>query len=193
MKILKFKNYYHISNDMVIKKANKKVILTFLAVASVFYLGGFFHRHYTEMKTIKNLEKEVIILKYNEIDNSFNSKTFREYISTLNLKYPWIAYSQAFLETDGFKSYIFKENNNLFGMKVATIRATKNIGEENGHAVYKNWKESVDDYAMYYNKYLSKLSEKEVMEFLSKEYATDPYYKMKLGIIIGKTKKFWVN
>jgi uncharacterized FlgJ-related protein len=68
--------------------------------------------------------------------------------------------AQAAHETGNFTSPIFKENNNLFGMKFPTIRQTKAIGENKGHAVYKSIEKSVEDFALYYKslKYLSSYS-----------------------------------
>jgi len=42
--------------------------------------------------------------------------------------------AQAGFETGNFTSVIFKENNNLFGMKLPKVRKTTAIGENRGHA-----------------------------------------------------------
>ena len=57
--------------------------------------------------------------------------------------------AQAGFETGNFTSVIFKENNNLFGMKLAKVRKTTAIGENRGHAVYRNLEECVKDYWLY--------------------------------------------
>jgi len=56
--------------------------------------------------------------------------------------------AQAAHETGNFQSQIFKENNNLFGMKHAGQRLSQ--GEKNGHAYYKTIEDSVKDYQIYY-------------------------------------------
>ena len=59
-------------------------------------------------------------------------------------------FSQAAFETGNFSSVIFKEQNNLFGMKLARVRPTTATGEKRGHAVFKSIADSVKDYAIYY-------------------------------------------
>jgi flagellum-specific peptidoglycan hydrolase FlgJ len=75
----------------------------------------------------------------------------------LKIKYPEVALSQARLETGNFTSEIFKENHNLFGMKMAEQRPTSAIGINRGHAAYTSWQESVVDYALFQSFIIAKL------------------------------------
>ena len=130
-------------------------------------------------------ETKAVILHEADKMNEFSREKLKAYILELNIKYPYIVLAQAQLETGGFKSQIFKENHNLFGMKVATKRPTTNKGEENGHAYYENWRESVVDYAFYSAQYLSNIkSEAEYFEYLKQNYAEDSNYVDKLKEII---------
>ena len=52
-------------------------------------------------------------------------------------------------ETGNFTSAIFRESNNPWGMKVATVRPTTNIGEHRGHARYRNLSDAVRDMLLY--------------------------------------------
>src|SRR6187402_1570007 len=61
-------------------------------------------------------EAKLIVLKEN---NKFSKKDLKEYLLQLNIKFPNIVLAQAELESGHFKSVMFKENNNLFGMKQA--------------------------------------------------------------------------
>ena len=132
-------------------------------------------------------ETKAIILREADKENEFSREKLKAYILELNIKYPHIVMAQAEIETGHFTSTIFKENHNLFGMKVATKRPTTNKGEENGHAYYENWKESVVDYAFYSAQYLSDLkSEKEYLNYLSQSYAEDSTYVNKIRKIISK-------
>jgi uncharacterized FlgJ-related protein len=79
-------------------------------------------------------ETKAIILREADKANEFTPEKLKAYILELNIRFPYIVYAQAQLETGEFKSKIFKENNNIFGMKVARKRPTTNKGEENGHA-----------------------------------------------------------
>lgn len=58
--------------------------------------------------------------------------------------------AQAGHETGDFKSRIFKENNNCFGMKRALVRKTTSVGEKYGHAVYKTLIDCIEDFRLYY-------------------------------------------
>ena len=134
-------------------------------------------------------ETKAIILRESDKANEFSPEKLKAYVLELNIRFPYIVYAQAQLETGEFKSKIFKENNNLFGMKVATRRPTTNKGEDNGHAFYDHWKESVVDYAFYSAQYLSHIkSESEYFEYLLQSYAEDAQYVTKLRKIISKTK-----
>jgi flagellum-specific peptidoglycan hydrolase FlgJ len=52
-------------------------------------------------------------------------------------------------ETDFFSSKVFKENNNLFGMKENRRGFCK--GTKNGHAFYVSKEQSIKDYRAYQN------------------------------------------
>lgn len=72
------------------------------------------------------------------------------------VKFPDVALAQSMLETGNFTSDIFKENNNLFGMKHPSVRSTVSKGPNRGHASYNNWQDSVKDYKLwqdFYHKY----------------------------------------
>ena len=119
-------------------------------------------------------------------DNEFSRDKLREYILQLNIKYPHIVLAQAELESGTFTSPIFKENNNVFGMKCAKLRPTTNTGEHRGHACYNTWKESVVDYALYSSRYLNHIqSEAEYLDYLGQSYAEDKEYVKKLNKILN--------
>lgn len=128
-------------------------------------------------------EEKIRIMKE---EDKFTPEKLKSYLEELNVKYPEIVYAQAAHETGNFKSKIFKENNNLFGMKVATVRSTTNQGEQYGHAVYNHWRDSVLDYALYAATYLSGLSKAEYLQYLD-NYAEDPNY---VNLISQKSKSY---
>jgi uncharacterized FlgJ-related protein len=136
-----------------------------------------------EVKELSYEEKLIVIREYNE----FSQEKLVEKISELNFKFPHIILAQTMQETGHYKSTIFRENNNLFGMKEAKLRATLAQGTDRGHAYYNSWQESVYDYAMYYNSYLRKIkTEDEYFEYLKQNYAEDPDYVPRLKDIIRK-------
>ena len=110
-----------------------------------------------------------------------------EKIKELNFRFPHIILAQAKLETGNFTSQSFVDGNNMFGMKEAKSRANTAQGTEFGHASYDTWKESLYDYALYYNAYLNKLrTESQYYSYLSQNYAEDPEYISKLKNIIQR-------
>ena len=128
-------------------------------------------------------EKLIVIREYNE----FSEKKLIEKIAELNFRYPHIILSQAKLESGHFKSTIFLENNNIFGMKEAKLRSNLAKGTNRGHAYYETWQESVLDYALYYSSYLRSIkTEGEYFEYLRQNYAEDPTYVQRLKQIIKK-------
>jgi uncharacterized FlgJ-related protein len=81
------------------------------------------------------------------------------------------------VETGHWKSNIFLENHNLFGMKEAKSRITTSAGTQNNHAYYNTWRESVYDYAFYQARYLGSInSESAYYSYLDASYAENPNY-----------------
>lgn len=70
-----------------------------------------------------------------------------------NVQMSRILIAQAAHETGNFTSKIFRENNNLFGMKNPAFRKTTSVGEKYGHAVYKSLTESIEDIALYFKSF----------------------------------------
>jgi len=169
------------------KRVTGKIALIMLAVGClVSGLMAFLTiNKINDVKYISEETKSIILKERDE----FTQEKLKAYIIELNIKYPHIVMAQAQIETGYFKSQIFKENNNLFGMKVATKRPTTNKGQENNHAYYDSWKESVIDYAFYSAQYLSDIkTEKEYLEYLRQNYAEDTAYVNKIIRIINKEK-----
>ena len=130
-----------------------------------------------------NMEKEMIIIM--DKKNEFTEEKLIIALKRLNIKFPYIVYAQAELETGGFTSKIFRENNNLFGMKEARSRINTAIGTQHNHAYYETWMESVYDYAFYSSTYLHKIkNESDYFAYLAESYAEDPNYITKLKNII---------
>ncbi len=55
-------------------------------------------------------------------------------------------------ESGNFKSRIFRDQNNAFGMRLAKRRKTLADGRKRGYAVYSSWYDSVYDYWLWYEK-----------------------------------------
>jgi uncharacterized FlgJ-related protein len=138
------------------------------------------------LDNVRYISEETRQILINE-NSKFSEKELKKLILELNLKFPHIVLAQAKLESGLFKSKIFFENNNLFGMKVATTRPTTNTGEQYQHAVFNNWRESVIDYGFYQARYLSNIkTEAQYLDYLRQSYAEDSNYVNKLKIILAE-------
>jgi hypothetical protein len=111
--------------------------------------------------------------------NLFSKENLARLIYNLKIAHPDIVMAQAIIESGNFKSNIFKENNNLFGMKMPEYRKTTAIGTNRGHAVYRNWRESVIDYALWQGKRARYSTTNQYLRRL-RSYAADPNYISKI-------------
>jgi hypothetical protein len=69
----------------------------------------------------------------------------RATIACLKFAYPEVVFMQARIESGNFTSKVFRDNNNMFGMRLPRIRPTLAVGERYGYAVYASWRDSVID------------------------------------------------
>jgi flagellum-specific peptidoglycan hydrolase FlgJ len=122
-------------------------------------------------------------------EDEFSKDKFIEMLKDLNVTFPHIVMAQSIIETGNWRSNIFIENHNLFGMKEAKRRVTTAVGTHNNHAYYNHWRESVYDYAFFQCRYLYKIkSEDEYFKYLSANYAEDTLYVPKVKNIINRDK-----
>lgn len=161
----------------------KYVLLTFLMLEASFVRNSDYNNYHREnVSNVKTIEVK-------KPENEFSEDKLIELLKDLNVKYPHIVLAQAKLETGHFKSKIFNENNNLFGMKEARVRIHTAKGTKNNHAYYDNWVESVYDYAFYQSTYHSdKKNEKQYYKGLDKSYAESKNYSDALKRIIEREK-----
>lgn len=143
----------------------------------------------------KHIGKTKSTVEYSEMErmvlireaDGFSQEKLVTMIKELNIKYPHIVLAQSMLETSKWKSKIFLENQNLFGMKEAKMRITTAGGTQYNHAYYNHWRESVYDYAFYQCRYLHRVrSENEYFQYLAANYAEDPNYLNAVKTLINK-------
>mgnify|MGYP003618638691 CR=1 FL=1 len=121
------------------------------------------------------------IIRIEKDKNVLTEEALKEYILSINIRFPDVVYAQAKLETGNLSKVKY---NNLFGMRKATVRPTTASGVENGYSYYNSWKESVLDYALYQAAYLSQIhSREEYLQYLQKFYAEDTSYISKINKI----------
>ena len=162
-----------------------KVLFIFFMInsmtAAYFYNMGLSTRQ--EPITITEIETVTVV----STAPTFSQERMVVLMNELNIKYPWIPMAQSMIETGYFKSDIFIENNNLFGMKEARVRIHTADGTNKSHAFYSDWKESVYDYAFYQATYLHNVdTESDYFAYLGRSYAEDKNYTRKIMSIIDK-------
>ena len=139
-----------------------------------------------EVPSLKSKYEKVCIA---EVQNNFTEEKFINKIKQLNLNYPHIVYAQAMLESGNFTSKIFKENNNMFGMKQARVRINLAKSTQYNHAYFETWEDCLLDFAFHRATYFSKLkTEQDYYNYLGKYYAEDPSYVSKLKSMVNKHK-----
>lgn len=145
---------FKLTEETLNKKTIMKKYIYHIFVLAIGYGVGFSYSTKDIANADSKTESKISSANFTE---NFSEKALIALMKELKIKYPEIALSQARLETGNFTSAIFKENHNLFGMKMAEIRPTSAIGISRGHAAYSNWKESVIDYALFQSFIIAKI------------------------------------
>ena len=173
------------SENLVYKRTNK--ILKYRVIVAVLFISVFF----LSFIAAKKPEKEYITTEMEinlKTNNTFSEEALIKEIKRLPFKYKDILLAQAMIESGHYKSPLFKEAHNLFGLREARSRATTAKGTVLNHAEYDNWKESLLDRLIYEVKYLDKLNREQYLKYLDKSYAQASGYDRSLEQII-KTNK----
>ena len=126
-----------------------------------------------------------------DLNDPFSESKVKDYLIQLHVKYPDIAIAQMKLESANGTSKVFREGNNLWGMKYAEHRPTTALGIRNNHAYYSHWRQSCIDYAIWQSfvedpENIS--SESEWMSYISKYYSEDNSYRNKILVIMNNGK-----
>lgn len=106
------------------------------------------------------------------------------YLTAIGVKHVDIALAQGILESSDFTSVRAKRDHNLFGMKHPRKRATKSIGVSHGHAKYRNWRDSCDDYLLWQRMHTKAVTREKYLYVVQQKYAADPHYIRKLNAIM---------
>ena len=185
-KLSNCKIYLYNKQDLSQKKLNKYLIALYVVLISgLFSFSGYTVGRVMKLTNLSHIEKELLVVDLQRDD--FTEEKLADLLKKLKIKYPEIVLAQARLETGGYKSRIFRENHNLFGMKEAVRRINTAQGTQYNHAYYEHWRESVYDYAFYQCRYMGQVrSREEYFNLLSQSYAEDPVYVTKLKNEIKK-------
>jgi uncharacterized FlgJ-related protein len=181
---MKKKIFVYNRETLGFEKPKKKVYVGIaVSIGALFMLGWYTGTNkYIINKITHTTEVTDTMLVHGE---KFSEEALIRLLKDTHIKYPHIVLAQAKLESGEFKSKMFRENWNLFGMKLARQRITTALGEQNGHAYYRDWIDGVHDYGMYQSAMMCNVSnEVEYFAKLDERYAEDTIYVNKLKHII---------
>ena len=167
---------------------DKKTILLYLTTIVTLLILVTLVSFITDPKVVYVPQKEKIyMVEYRDKPDKFTEDKLVQYLKDLNVKYPEVVYAQAVMESGGFKSDLFKSQNNLFGMKRAKQRPTLALNKKTLYACFKNWRESVIDYTLYQSRFIGKIDTRaEYIRHLAKNYATSSTYEAHILEVIKK-------
>jgi uncharacterized FlgJ-related protein len=163
----------------VINEINVQKYFFYLVIVSIVYMGYGLGHYFTSKETRTTARVEAS----KSVDSDFSEAALISFMKKLKIKYPETVLAQAKLETGNFTSAIFKENHNLFGMKLAEKRPTSAIGVNRGHAQYRDWRDSVIDYALLQSFIIAKLptlNSKEYRNYIQKFYSETSDYLVRM-------------
>ena len=119
---------------------------------------------------------------------SLTHELLYEQINQKNIKFPDIVFAQAVLESGHFKSQLFINQNNLFGMKAPKKGETTAINKgKKEYALYNDWDSSIEDYQLWQEftlKNKGNLTRSQYFALLSRVYASDKKYVSSLKRVI---------
>lgn len=189
--LIKLMQLYKYDKDSISFK--KVSYVKYLTLWTIFTLG-FFLYGIVKPPTVEVVEKLTPMERYIVINEAtkFTEEKLIEEIKRLNFNFPYLVYCQSYVETGAWTSRIYRENNNLFGMKQAQVRANLAVGTQYEHAYYNNWKESLYDYAFYYSEYLSDIKdEDQYIDYVNQRYAEHPEYDLMIREVLPKAKEIF--
>lgn len=154
------------------------ILSAFLGISlTICIIGSQYHDR--ALNRLKIAQDSVCILKDSILNIlEFSPGNLSIFLDYYNVQEKDIVFNQARLETNNFKSEVFKTNNNLFGMKHPAIRRTTSKESSLGYAYYNSYIESIKDYKLYQQRYYNG---GDYYQFLIKyQYSTDTNYVNKL-------------
>jgi hypothetical protein len=179
--------FYKYNKESLIWEKDWRKLKTFLGIVFFLLVSSFICGRYIKFKSLDKYEKELIILNIQADKNKFNKEKLVDELKRLNVRFPHIVMAQSIVETGHWTSKVFRESNNLFGMREAKSRISTAKGTQFNHAYYNNWQESVYDYAFFQCRYMGNINtEEEYYAYLGNSYAENPDYVKIIKLTIEK-------
>jgi uncharacterized FlgJ-related protein len=147
---MKIKDFYffNVKTLKMYEIKTKHLLIVFLGIFLLITLGLFFGKIRFSYEAIKETERRIIIL---EAANPFTKEKFIDKLTHSNIDFPVIVYAQGILESGNFESKLFRENNNMFGMRHPRVRPRTSLRDLNNYAYYRDWESAIDDMVMFQN------------------------------------------
>lgn len=161
-------------------------------VLIIFVFGiavGIILEYFLARKDMINLKEKVA--KINCLEEKVGMECLKDNLDKHKVKFSHIVLAQCILESNNFKSPLFKNNKNCFGMRVAAQRFTFAINNHDygAYAKYESVEDCVLDYkAFQIQNALFVTNDADYFKLLGSIYAEDPIYISKLKNIIKKNK-----
>lgn len=133
--------------------------------------------------------KTIYVHKY--VPPSFSEKKLRRLIVRFGINCPDIVIAQAKLESNHFKSRLFLQQNNIFGMTYPHKRPTVAIRKDRGFSVYRTWEDALLDYKIFQEYYLKGITsnEKYLNRLSELGYCTSKTYTKTINRLIEKERE----
>lgn len=173
--------YFTFINKKILKKDWFFIAigLVLFETFSLFYTKGVETNN--KLKTEFKVPKDFYSDSEYESDSLLTDGILYTYLVEMRVPHAKIVLCQAKIESAQYSSVLFKRQNNLFGMKIPTNRATSGSDGKAGYQAYNNWKSSATDYILWqYSHNVDKLSQEDYLKYLGKIYAEDPKYVAKI-------------
>ena len=167
------------------KETNKHLLIATIAALSILLMSArMAYIAYVERVNVVTLKEENKVLQENieQLKQISFADSVKMLIEQLNIAFPDIAYSQMVVETAHFTSIVFRENNNIAGMRCAHKRPNLQTGVNRGYATYESWQHSVYDFAIWQAYCVKGMNREQYIEYLRTTYAADSTYIDKLNV-----------
>lgn len=131
----------------------------------------------------------------NVVDTCMYTRVYK-FINEIGMKYPDVVFAKAILESGHFKSKMFLNKNNLFGMKKAVHRTTLGQGNPGDYVYFKSIEESIIDYKLYQMQFVDEInSEQMYIKRICQSYSSNGNYeKLLLSVLESAKEKIkWIK
>lgn len=129
------------------------------------------------------------------VDTCMYTRVYK-FIKEVGMKYPDVVFAKAILESGHFKSKMFLNKNNLFGMKRAVHRTTLGQGNPGEYVYFKSIEESIIDYKLYQMQFVHEINSEEMyIKRICQSYSSnDNYQKLLLSVLESAREKIkWIK